>query len=29
VAIARRAWIEKKDVLNALPLEQLFKRLAR
>ncbi len=29
VAIARRAWIEKKDVLNALPLKQLLKRLAR
>ncbi len=28
VAIARRAWIEKKDVLNALPLDQLLKRLA-
>ena len=29
VAIARRAWIEKKDVWNALPLKQLLKRLAR
>ncbi len=29
VAIARRAWIEKKDVLNALPLDELLKRLAR
>ncbi|MFQ5990236.1 MAG: DNA polymerase/3'-5' exonuclease PolX [Candidatus Methylomirabilales bacterium] len=29
VAIARRAWIEKKDVLNTLPLDQLLKRLAR
>ncbi len=29
VATARRAWIEKKDVLNALPLKQLLKRLAR
>ncbi len=29
VATARRAWVEKKDVLNALPLNQLLKRLAR
>lgn len=29
VATARRGWIEKKDVLNALPLKQLLKRLAR
>ena len=29
VAIARRAWIEKKDVWNALPLKQLLKRLSR
>lgn len=29
VATARRAWIEKKDVLNTLPLKQLLKRLAR
>jgi DNA polymerase (family 10) len=29
VATARRAWIEKKDVWNALPLTQLLKRLAR
>ena len=29
VATARRAWIEKKDVLNALPLDQLLTRLAR
>ncbi len=27
VAVARRGWLEKKDVLNALPLEQLMKRL--
>jgi hypothetical protein len=25
--MARRGWIEKKDVLNALPVEQLMKRL--
>lgn len=29
VATARRAWIEKKDVWNALPLKQLLKRLSR
>lgn len=29
VATARRGWIEKKDVLNTLPLNQLLKRLAR
>jgi DNA polymerase (family 10) len=29
VATARRAWIEKKDILNALPLTQLLKRLSR
>lgn len=29
VATARRAWIEKKDVLNALSLKPLLKRLAR
>jgi hypothetical protein len=29
IATARRAWIEKKDVLNALPLAQLLKRLSR
>lgn len=29
VATARRAWIEKKDVWNALSLKQLLKRLAR
>lgn len=29
VATARRAWIEKKDVWNALPLKQLLKRLGR
>jgi DNA polymerase (family 10) len=28
VATARRAWIEKKDVLNTLPLKQLLKRLS-
>lgn len=28
VAMARRAWVEKKDVLNTLPLKQLLKRLA-
>ncbi len=27
VSIARRGWVEKKDVLNALPYEQLMKRL--
>jgi DNA polymerase (family 10) len=27
VAMARRGWAEKKDVLNALPYEQLMKRL--
>ena len=27
VSIARRGWVEKKDVLNALPCEQLMKRL--
>jgi hypothetical protein len=26
-AIARRGWIEKKDVLNALPLEQMLAAL--
>ncbi len=29
VATARRAWIEKKDVLNTLSLNQLLKRLSR
>ncbi|MEE9123910.1 MAG: hypothetical protein V3U14_05350, partial [candidate division NC10 bacterium] len=29
IATARRAWVEKKDVLNSLPLDQLLKRLAR
>ncbi|MDO8682454.1 MAG: DNA polymerase/3'-5' exonuclease PolX [Armatimonadota bacterium] len=29
VATARRGWIEKKDVLNALPLADLMKRLKR
>ena len=29
VATARRGWIEKKDVLNTLPLDQLLKRLTR
>ncbi len=27
VSIARRGWVEKKDVLNALPYERLIKRL--
>ena len=27
VSVARRGWVEKKDVLNALPYEQLVKRL--
>ncbi|MCM8783909.1 MAG: DNA polymerase/3'-5' exonuclease PolX [Candidatus Omnitrophica bacterium] len=27
VAVARRAWLEKKDVLNSLPLKELFKKL--
>ncbi len=27
VAMARRGWVEKKDVLNTLPYEQLIKRL--
>jgi DNA polymerase (family 10) len=27
VAMARRGWVEKKDVLNTLPVEQLMKRL--
>ena len=27
VSMARRGWIEKKDVVNALPLEQLMRRL--
>jgi DNA polymerase (family 10) len=27
VAMARRGWVEKKDVLNTLPLEQLIRRL--
>lgn len=27
VSIARRGWVEKKDVLNALPYEQLIERL--
>jgi hypothetical protein len=29
VATARRAWVEKKDVLNTLPLTQLLKHLSR
>jgi DNA polymerase (family 10) len=29
VATARRGWIEKRDVLNTLPLKQLLKRLSR
>jgi hypothetical protein len=29
VATGRRAWIEKKDVLNTLPLTQLLKHLPR
>ena len=28
VAVARRGWLEKKDVLNTLPLSQLMKVLA-
>jgi histidinol phosphatase-like PHP family hydrolase len=27
VSVARRGWVEKKDVLNALTYEQLMKRL--
>jgi DNA polymerase (family 10) len=27
VSIARRGWVEKKDVLNALPYDQLMRRL--
>ncbi len=27
VSMARRGWVEKKDVLNALPYEQLMERL--
>ena len=27
VAIARRGWLEKQDVLNTLPYEQLMRRL--
>ncbi len=27
VSVARRAWVEKKDVLNALPYEELMQRL--
>ena len=27
IAIARRGWIEKKDVLNTLPLRELMKNL--
>lgn len=29
IAVARRGWLEKKDVLNALPLEQLMKFLKK
>lgn len=29
VAVARRSWLEKKDVLNSLPLEQLLSHLQR
>jgi DNA polymerase (family 10) len=29
VAAAHRAWVEKKDVLNTLPLDQLLRRLSR
>ncbi len=27
IAMARRGWLEKKNVLNTLPLEQLIKKL--
>ncbi|HEX9021036.1 MAG TPA: DNA polymerase III, partial [Nitrospirota bacterium] len=27
VSVARRGWAEKRDVLNALPFEQLIKKL--
>jgi DNA polymerase (family 10) len=29
VAVARRAWLEPRDLLNALPLPRLLARLAR
>lgn len=29
VAVARRAWLQKQDVLNTLPLDELMARLAR
>jgi len=29
VATARRAWLEKGDVLNTLPVEEFVKRLKR
>jgi len=27
VAVARRGWLEEKDVINTLPLDKLLKRL--
>lgn len=29
VSVARRGWLEKKDVLNALPLKELLRRIAK
>ncbi len=29
VAVARRGWLEEKDIVNTLPLDKLFKRLKR
>jgi len=29
VAVARRGWLEKKDIINTLPLDKLLKRLKR
>ena len=29
VDVARRGWLEEKDIVNALPLDKLFKRLKR
>jgi len=27
VSVARRGWLEKKDILNTLPLEKFFKAI--